>query len=239
MNGLILGTVTENYDAKHPGMVRVSFPSFDAEGRATEWLCVAAPYAGKDYGVYLLPEKGAQVIVGFIGGDAHCAVVLGSLWNTKNTVPAETADKDNLIRKFVTKGKHSITLKDGDDGKITVKSESGHVIEIDEKAKKIKIQTNDGKQKLELDENGTSVKLESGDKLDIKAETITITGKITLKGQSVTLDAENALTLKGKQVKLDGSTAKLNAQSAELTGANVKVESSGILTLKGSMTKIN
>ncbi len=239
MNGLILGVVTENYDANHTGKVQVSFPSFDTTGNATEWLPVTAQYAGKNYGVYFLPEKGDQVIVGFIGGDAHCGVVLGSLWNAKNTLPSNTADENNIKRCIITKDGHSVTFQDGDEGKITVKSKNGHIVEIDDKNKTVKVNTNDGKQKLVLDENKSTVDLESGDKLNIKATTITIDGTVNMKGPSVTIEAENALTMKGKQVKLDGSTMKINAQNTEMTGANVKVESSGILTLKGSMTKIN
>ncbi|MDR1669901.1 MAG: phage baseplate assembly protein V [Oscillospiraceae bacterium] len=239
MTGLLLGKVSENYDAKHPGMVKVTFPSFDSENAVTEWLPVAAPYAGKNYGLYLLPEKDDQVIVGFIGGDAHGGIVLGSLWNAKNTLPPNTADEENLTRKLVTKGGHSIALTDGDKGKITVRSKNGHIAEIDEKAKTISIRTADGNQKLTLDESKKTVDLESETNLNIKSKNIKLDGTITLKGPSVTIEADNALTLKGQQVKLDGTAAKLNAQNNELTGANVKVESSGILTLKGSMTKIN
>ena len=239
MNGLILGVVAENYDANHAGMVQVSFPSFDASGNTTEWLPVAAPYAGKDYGVYFLPEKDDQVVVGFIGGDEHCGVVLGSLWNTVNTLPADTANEENNIRRIATKGGHSVTFLDGDEGKITVKSKNGHIVEIDDKNKTVKVNTSDGKQKLVLDENKSTVDLESGDKLNIKATTITIEGTVDMKGPSITIEAENALTMKGKQVKIDGGTMKINAQNTEMTGSNVKVESSGILTLKGSMTKIN
>lgn len=220
-------------------MVQVTYPSFDQTGQVTAWMPVASSYAGKNYGVYLLPEKEDQVVVGFIGGDPHCGIVLGSLWNTKNTIPKDTVTEENQVRCMITKGGHRIVFTDGDEGGISVKSAAGHSISINDKDKSLTLATSDGKQTLTLKEDGSSVSLVSGDKLEIKAESITITGKTTMKGQSVTIEADNDLTLKGKQVKLDGSTAKLSGQNAEFTGANVKVESSGILTLKGAMTKIN
>lgn len=239
MEGLVIGIVAENYDSNHPGMVCVTFPSFDKSGQTTSWIPVATRYAGKSYGVYLLPEKEEQVIVGFIGGDTHCGIVLGSLWNTKNTIPEQTVTEENQKRCIVTKGGHRIIITDGDEGEIAIQSSAGHSIKINDKNKQLTLSTADGKQTLTLKEDGSTVSLTSGDKLEIKAEAITISGKVTIKGQTVAIEADNDLSLKGKQVKLAGSTAKLGGQNTELTGSNVKVESSGILTLKGSMTKIN
>lgn len=239
MTGLIIGTITANYDDKHPGMVQVSYPSFDSDERVTEWMPAAAPYAGKDYGLYFLPEVDEQVIVGFIGGDVHNGVVLGSLWNTQNTLPADTACKDNLTRRIATKGGHNIVLTDGDEGKVTVKSKNGYTIEIDEKSKKITVSSSDNKQKIILDEGGGKIDLEASKQISIKAENISINGKIALKGQSINITADNDVSIKAKQLKADGSTAKYSGQNTEFKGSNVKVESSGILTLKGSMTKIN
>jgi uncharacterized protein involved in type VI secretion and phage assembly len=77
----------ENYDKDHPGMVRVTLPDF-----------------AKDGGAYILPEKDDQVIVGFLNGDPQSGIVLGSLWNLKNTLPSEIATEKNDVRAFVTKG---------------------------------------------------------------------------------------------------------------------------------------
>lgn len=239
MDGLLIGTVKENYDQKHPGMLQVTLPAFDDSGNSTAWLPVAMPYAGKNYGAYILPEKGDQVIVGFIGGNPHEGIVLGSLWNTKNTVPSGAATEENLVRSFTTKGGHSVVIKDGDEGGITVKSKAGHKIEIGEKDKKIIVTTSDGKNKIAVDEKGKSVGIEADDKISLKAKNINLDGKLTLKGQAITLEADNEVSVKGKQLKMEATTAALKGQSTEISGANVKVESSGILTLKGSMTKIN
>lgn len=237
---LCLGVVKANYDADHPGMVQVTIPDFASDGGETAWLPVAAPYAGKDYGVYFLPEKDDQVVVGFLGGDAQSGIVLDSLWNQKNTIPADTAKEENNVRKVITKGGHKITLTDGDDAAVIVKTKAGHQISISDKDKKITVETSDGKEKIVFDEGGGTITLDADKSVSIKAQDIKLDGKITAKGQSVTIESDGKLELKGKQSALEGSTLALKGQTAELTGGgSVKVESSGILTLKGSMTKIN
>ncbi len=66
-------------------------------------------------------------------------------------------------------------------------------------------------------------------------------GETTVKGKTVTLAAEHTLSMKGcATVKIDGASAKITAQILEAKGdASVKLESGGILTVKGAMTKIN
>jgi uncharacterized protein involved in type VI secretion and phage assembly len=236
---LTLGVVKDNYDKDHPGMLLVTIPTFDKAGGDTAWLPVAALYAGRGYGLYVLPEKDEQVLVGFLDGDRHSGVVLGSLWNKKNTHPPGAVTEKNLVRAFVTKGGHSITISDGDEGGVTLKTKAGHTIAISEKDKKISVATSDGKEAVTLDEGGGAVSLTADKRISLKAREISMEGAISGKGRAISLEADGSLDVKGKQVKIDGSAAKLNSQNTEVTGAAVKVEASGILTLKGSMAKIN
>ena len=240
MEGLLLGMVKENYDADHPGMLRVTLPALGAEGDETFWARMTTPYAGKDYGSYFLPEVGDAVVVGFVGGDSQSPVVLGCFWHNKNTFPAETVTEKNEQKAIITKGGNSILITDGDKSGITVKTKAGHSITISDQDKTIKLATNNGKNIILLDEGNSSVEILSGDKLTIKAKEILIEGKTTIKGSDITGEANNGLTLKGKTVKLEGNSTKISGQTLEATGStSVKVESSAVLTLKGSITKIN
>jgi phage baseplate assembly protein V len=240
MQGLVVGTVTKNYDKDHPGAVQVEYASFSQEGRLSSWLPVLAPYAGKDYGIYFLPEKGDAVVVGFLGGDTQNAVVLGSLWNTKNTLPKDTATEKNEKRALITKGGHRIVLTDGDKGGLSIQTKAGHNISIDEKEKRITVATSDGKNTLTLNEKGKTVALEAADKLSIKAKSISLEGDVKVSGKSVEVRSSGKLALEGKQTELKGATTKINGQgSAELVGATVKVEAKAMLTLKGALTKVN
>ena len=240
MEGLLLGTVKENHDKDHPGMLKVRLPALGAEGDETFWAQMTTPYAGKDYGFYFLPEVGDAVVVGFLGGDPQSPVVLGCFWHSTNTIPAETVMEKNEKKVIITKGGHSIILTDGEEGGLTVKTKGGHSIAISDKDKTITTSTSDGKNSITLNEDSSTVDIISGDKLNIKAKEILIEGKTTIKGSDITAEAESGLTIKGKTVKLEGSSTKISSQTLEATGStSVKVESSAMLTLKGSMIKIN
>jgi uncharacterized protein involved in type VI secretion and phage assembly len=240
MEGLLIGTVVENFHKDHPGCVRIKLGALGSDNSESFWLPVASVYAGKGYGIYFLPEVGSSVVVGFLDGDMQSGVVLGSLWNTNNTLPPKTANDENNTRLIMTKGGHSITIVDGDKGKLTIKTAAGHSLTIDEKDKKISLATSDGKNTLVLDEKGKSVSLESADKLNIKAKTVQIDGDVTIKGKSFGVNSNGKLELKGKQTEISATALKLNAQASfEAGGATAKLEGKGLLELKGGMVKVN
>jgi len=239
VNGLAIGIVKENSDDKHPGMLKVTLPVYDSKGDETFWAIVATPYGGKDYGIYFLPEVGDAVVVGFIGGDSQTPVVLGCFWNSVNTFPPETVNKENEKKVLITKGGHSILIREGKEGGLTIKTKAGHEVSLSDKDKKITVSTNNGKNKVVLDEDKSLIAVESGDKLSIKAKDISIEGKISMKGSAISLAADGELSLKGKTGKMEGNTFKISGQSLEIAGSVLKVESSGPLTLKGALTKIN
>ncbi len=236
---LTLGVVQKNYDDHHPGMVEVTLPTFAAGKGETAWLPVLSPYAGKGYGLYIRPEKDDQVLVGFLDGDVMSGVVLGSLWNGKNTHPRQAIDEKNLTRVFITKGGHTVTFTDGDEGLFNVETAKGYSIDINEKDKKIKLATGDGKQSVTVDEGKGSVDILADKAISLKAKEINLNGALTAKGKDITLSADTNLNMKGKQLKIEGSASKFEAQNAEFKGAMLTVEASGVLTLKGAMTKIN
>lgn len=240
MEGLAFGVVAKNSDRDHPGMLKVTLPAFSKDGDETFWARMMTPYAGKGYGVYFLPEVGDAVVVGFIDGDPQAPVVLGCFWNSANTFPADTVTEKNEKKVIITKGGNSILISEGNEGGLTVKTKAGHSVAISDKEKKITIATSNGKNTVVLDESKSSLTVLADDKLSIKAKEISLEGKMTLKGSDITVEADSALSLKGKTVKLEGNSTKISGQTLEAAGSGqVKVASSGMLTLKGSMTKIN
>jgi type VI secretion system secreted protein VgrG len=73
----------EVYTDEH-GRVKVQF-HWDLEGqrneRSSAWLRVAQSWAGTSFGAQFIPRVGMEVLVGFLGGDTDCPVVLGCLYN--------------------------------------------------------------------------------------------------------------------------------------------------------------
>jgi hypothetical protein len=89
--------------------------------------------------------------------------------------------------------------------------------------------------KLDLGNNVVSItsdgdiKLKANQNIELEA-----TGDLILKGRSIKAEAQTDMNLKGLNTKLEGSA------SAELKGGgSMKVSSSGIMELQGSLIKLN
>ncbi|WP_438040157.1 type VI secretion system tip protein TssI/VgrG [Sorangium sp. So ce128] len=70
--------------------VKVQF-HWDLAGQRNEkssaWLRVAQSWAGASFGSQFVPRVGMEVLVGFLGGDTDCPVVLGCLYNATHPPP--------------------------------------------------------------------------------------------------------------------------------------------------------
>lgn len=73
---------------------------------------------------------------------------------------------------------------------------------------------------------GSSKLVQTADGLEIKCS------KLTFDADSITCKARGAVKVEGTSVKLKGT------QGVELSGMTVKVDASGIATLKGNMTNV-
>ncbi len=238
MQGFVFGTIIEHSNKDHPEMLKVSTPAAVDEGSEVFWAKVLVPYAGNGYGVYFMPEVGDSVVIGFIG-EPCTPIVMGCFSSGVDTISSETAR--NRTKAIHTKGGHKITFADGDDGGLTVQTRAGHSMIFSDKDKCVKLTTSDGKNTVFLHEEKSAIEILAGKKVSIKAEEILLDGKTTVKGKAVTIEAENELSMKGcSVVKIDGASTKITAQILEATGeASAKMESGGILTVKGAITKIN
>jgi len=194
--GVVAGVVTNNKDPDKLGRVKVRFPWL-SDTDESWWARVASPMAGKDRGVFFLPEVDDEVLVLFEHGDPRFPYVIGALWNG-STPPFLTND-------------------DGKNDKRVIRSRSGHTITLNDK---------DGEETIEIvDKTGdNSVVISSKDnKLTISASSdISITsanGKVSLSGKGIELTSEADIKLKasggmnleasGKAV-LKGSTVEIN-----------------------------
>lgn len=237
-NGVMTGTVIENYDKEHLGMVKVSY-SFGETGKNTSgWMPVSMPYVATAGGSYFLPEVGSDVVVGFIMGNLNQPIVLGSLWNEKVTKPEGLDYEKNTIKTLKTKAGHQV-LFDETDGKeaITITSKKGSLIKIEDENETLKLSDKDGKNLITLDFKNGAISLNAEKKLEFKiggSAALTIESKaFTVDSGAVNLTASQGLALKGQTANLQGSTVELKAD------ASMKLNASGILEVKGSMVKLN
>jgi len=138
--GVVVGLVTNNQDPDGVGRVKVRFPWLSDQDESY-WARIAAPMAGKDRGVYLLPEVDDEVLVAFEHGDIRRPYVVGALWNSKDTPPASNDDGKNNIRIIKSRSGHVVKLND-EDGKET--------IEIIDKSKKNSIVVDTAKNTITI-----------------------------------------------------------------------------------------
>jgi uncharacterized protein involved in type VI secretion and phage assembly len=195
ISGVVVGVVTNNQDPDGMGRIKVRLPTL-SDTDESNWARIAAPMAGKDRGVYFLPEIEDEVLVAFEHGNPNFPFILGALWNGQDSPPAKNEDGKNDVRVIKSRSGHKIRLidKDGSE-KIEIIDKSGNSLVFDAANKLIKI---DASQDITLSAaNGTI-------RLDAKAIEIVSSGAATLEAKSrIEMKATGAMTLKGATIDLN------------------------------------
>jgi len=119
---VVVGVVTQTDDPEELGRVRVRYPALgdDAEGW---WARIAAPGAGAERGLLMMPLAGDEVVLAFEQGDPRRPYVLGAVWNGRAT-PGELVHRDG---SFALASEHDISLQAGGSASISTKSEASIV----------------------------------------------------------------------------------------------------------------
>ena len=196
IQGVVVGVVTNNEDPDLMGRVKVKFPWL-SDADESHWARISAPMAGKERGVYFLPEIDDEVLVAFEHGDVRFPYVLGALWNGKEAPPAKNEDGKNNIRVIKSRSGHVIRLND-EDGKekieIIDKSEKNSIIfDTAENTitiaadKDITLSASQGTikfdaQKIEI-KSSADTKIEAGAGMDVKASST-----MNIKGATVDIN---------------------------------------------------
>mgnify|MGYP001176813645 CR=1 FL=1 len=222
VNGVMVATVTNINDPDKLGRVKLKFPVRENE-HETDWAPIVSLMTGSAMGTLFLPDVGDEVLVAFHLGHLNQPFVIGSLWNSQKKPP--TYEQTNKIRKIKTKKGHEVIFDDNDSAaKLTLKTPDGHKIEFDDQKDTVKMVTSTNNQEV-------SITGGSSGKVTVKCGTSKI--EITQTGD-ITINATKAVTIKGPQINVEAS-AKLSLSG----NAAVELKSSGIVTIKGAMVKIN
>lgn len=223
VRGVYIGVVTNNKDPEKLGRVKIKIPIID-EKNELDWVRIATLMSGNGYGTLFVPEVGTEVLVAFLMGDIRQPVIIGALWNKKQKPPSGQ-DAGNNIRQIVTRSGHEVTFDDSQGkGKITVKSTAGQTLEIDDQKSSILVKDKSGQNAIRIT-GGTSndIEVKSG------------TNKITINNKGdISIESLKGIKLKSTQVSIEAN-ANLNLKA----NAAIKIDTNGILELKGSMIKIN
>lgn len=223
IDGVMVAIVTDNKDPENLARVKLKLPLREGETE-TDWTRIATLMAGKDRGTLFIPEVGDEVLVAFHLGEVRQPYVIGMLWNKKDPSPAGKNDK-NDVRKFKSRAGHELTFDDNDsDGKVTIKTKKGQIIELLDKDSSLKIADSSGN-------NEVLIKGGSANEISIKASTSKIT--MNAKGD-IQIESTKQIKIKSTQVNIEAS-----ATLALKASASVDIKSDGIINIKGSMVKIN
>ena len=187
--GVVVGVVTSNKDPDGLGRVKVELPWMGA-GIESTWARVAVPMAGKDRGVFYLPENKDEVLVAFEHGRLDYPYVIGGLWNGQDKPPADNADGKNNLR--------------------LLRSRSGMTLLFDDSSgkEKLMVADKDGKEAITIDMAGKKITLVSSGDIEITAAD----GKVAISAKTIDLHATGAgvvkaddtLDVKGKTVNVKG-----------------------------------
>ncbi|MGB7520485.1 MAG: phage baseplate assembly protein V, partial [Spirulinaceae cyanobacterium] len=209
----LIGIVTDNNDPNKWGRVRVKFPTLTEE-HSSYWARVLSPGAGGGRGLDCLPEINDEVLVIFENGDIHRPCVLGGVWNGTDATPEgvgdSVADGKVRLRTFQTRTGHKVQFTEEDKGGnkkgITLDTVYGHKIQCNDSEKFIDIKTKSGHE-IRMDDQKNTIEIKKG---STSITMQTQAGAITIKGNTITLDAKT-ITIKGTAaVSVQGGVIKLN-----------------------------
>ncbi len=232
------GVVTSLDDPDGLGRVEVRLPHWGEEGANLGFLRVLTPMAGAEWGVYLLPEVGDEVLVGFCEGGIHSACVLGSLWNGAHKQPAAVEDGKNDTRLIKSRSGHCVTLCDKDgEARLELVSGGGLHVLLDDEEERITLSDKDGKNLLCLDAKKGEITVAADKKVLLKAGK----GSVTV-ADDVAVDSGGALTLQGRDVKAEAKAGVSVAGKSTVevkSSGQLNLEASGPAALKGATLKLN
>ena len=131
--GKYRGTVVNNIDPLQIGRIQAMVPDV-SNLVPTSWAMPSLPIAGKQMGVYAIPQVGAGVWVEFEQGDPDYPIWSGGYWGAVAEVPvlalAGLPASPNIVLQ--TTGQNSIVVSDvpGLTGGIMLKTPTGAMIVV-------------------------------------------------------------------------------------------------------------
>jgi uncharacterized protein involved in type VI secretion and phage assembly len=190
LRGSYLAEVVSVDDPDRRNRVQVRLYAFDGVDAqdAALWARVAVPFAGADRGAFFLPDVGDEVLVTFVQGDPRLPVVIGGLWNGRDSAP-ETLGGDRVDR-------WTIVGKAGTRIAIVEENASTATISLTTPGGVSATFTDEGGGRIELEAAGSTVKLESSG--------ITVQTSGTVKVQASKVDVS------APQVNVDAAMSKFS-----------------------------
>lgn len=238
---LTLGVVKENWNPLKPGMVKVLI-STSCDGEIeSDWMPVMSPYAGGGVGCYLLPEVGSTVVVGYIDDNSVSPIVLGCTWlkrgKKENDLPSGAATQKNEVKVFSFSNGALLRITENAQGDLLeVVTGRGQKVILNDKDQKMQFIAKQGGCSVSMDGKEGSLEVEVQKEIVLK-----VGGKEVVKLDSSGMSVDvNKATIKAQSYASNANQVKLEGASFEISAkGSLKVETSGVAQIKGSMLKLN
>jgi uncharacterized protein involved in type VI secretion and phage assembly len=190
LSGTHIAVVTSVADPLSLARVQVQIVAADPEGLAPIWARVAVPFAGDNYGAFLVPDVGAEVLVVFPAGDSAHPIVIGALWNGRTAVP-ESLRADAVDRWTLT-GRNGTRIA-------IVEEASGQEL--------VEIETPAGATATLSDGAGGAIELKVG------------SNTLTMDGEGIAMKTSNAFSVEASTISLKASTVDVTTPQATFSMA--------------------
>ncbi|MFD3000325.1 type VI secretion system Vgr family protein [Pontibacter toksunensis] len=231
--------VTDNHDEKGLGRIRVKFHWMEGSEKSP-WLRVTTPHAGGGKGMFLMPEVGEEVIVGFEGDSPTKPYVIGSVYHGK--AKCSFGNGGNDVKALQSKSGNKVLMNDKD-GSVQVSDSKGNDVMVD------------GNGNINIT-SSASIKLTCGSSsMELKSD-----GTITINGKGVSISGTESITATGGQnatigsggasfaadgtkneANMGGMKANINggAEANMNGGAKTTVSAGGKVAIQGAIVALN
>ena len=236
------GIVKETDDPRRPGQVKVEIFLKENDAGLVEWAKVLSPYAGKNHGLCFLPEIGDEVLLIFDSGDIHQPIVVGSLFAPESAqTDSEPVNSQTDIKQIKTKGGHQITFHDtkGQES-VEIKTPDENMLLLDDLNHSILLKDKSGLNSIEIDIKAGAVTIKGALSLSLETnnqdQLITLdalSNKASITSETIELEARRVLKIKAPNLIIQSGALDINAT------ADLKLQSSGVTSIKGAVIKLN
>ncbi|MDR0683113.1 MAG: type VI secretion system tip protein VgrG [Dysgonamonadaceae bacterium] len=225
IEGVHSGKVTKlDGDPSGENKIQVEIPILNGSNNKI-WARLSNFWSSNAYGAFFIPDVGDEVVLGFFNNDPCQAVILGSLYSSKQKPPYEIA-KGNKTRAILTKSKIRMEF-----------DEEKKILTLETPGKNVIVVSDDAKGILLKDQNGNKIEMNSSGIIIESAKDLTLKGKMNVMidaGTNLNGKAKANITLKGMKIEASADT-ELTVKGT----AKAEISAAGQTVVKGAMVMIN